>query len=153
MAAQKVLDALHQSGIQYSILLHADYGEIRSPQDFAQLSNTPIEKVAKSLLLKGDDGYVIAVLPVTDKADMKAIGVFCGVSHLQVAPLEELPQITGFERFATTAIGLDMPVVIHESLVNLDRVYVATGEMGEELEIAPGDLIAITHAVVGNIAR
>jgi Cys-tRNA(Pro)/Cys-tRNA(Cys) deacylase len=153
MAAQKVLDVLRENKIKYTVLRHKDYGEVKLAQDFARLSQIPIEQIAKSVLLKGKEGYVIAFLPVVDKVDMGVITRLSGINRLQVAPLEELYEVTGYERFATTAIGLDMPVVVHEGILKFDRIYVATGEAGEELGISPSDLAAITKAKVSNIAE
>ena len=153
MPAAKVLDALENASVTYKVLKHIDYGTVESPYDFSRLAAIPIENIAKCLLLKSGARYFMAVLPVSAKVDMKVVAQHLDTGRLEVAPLDELPLITGYERFATTAIGLDLPTVLDSTLVNLDKIYIATGTKGEELEISPADLVKVTKAQVADISK
>ena len=152
MAKDKVLSVVEANNIDYKILRHSDFGEIKSPFGFASLSKIPITKIAKSLLLKADDGYIMAVLPVSQRVDMEAVAQTFGHKKVSIAPLDELSSITGFERHATTAIGLNLPTVLDNRLLDCDVIYVATGSIGEELEIKPSDLVRVTNARVTAIS-
>lgn len=150
---KKVKDALELENISYEIVHHKDLGEIKSAPDFARLQGISVDQVCKTLFLrqKNGVGYVLAVLPVVRKADLKSIARILNTSELEIAPLDELIVITGYERHGTTAIGTNLPVVIHEEILAMPNVYVGTGEAGEELQIESKDLIRITKAVIGTI--
>jgi Cys-tRNA(Pro)/Cys-tRNA(Cys) deacylase len=46
-----------------------------------------------------------------------------------------------------------LATVVDESASAFDTVYVSAGRRGLEIELAPGDLVALTQATVAAIAR
>jgi len=150
---KKVKDALELENISYEIVHHKDLGEIKSAPDFARLKRISVDQVCKTLFLKQKSGagYVLAVLPVVRKADLKSIARILNTSELEIAPLDELVAITGYERHGTTAIGTDLPVVVDQKVIDQPEIFVGTGEAGEELRIGSEDLMRITKAKLGEI--
>lgn len=95
----------------------------------------------------------MAVLPAAKRADLKKIAKVYNFPGVEFASLETLVKTTGYEKFGTTAIGTNLPAVIHSEAESLDKIYIATGTAGEELEITPKDFIAITDAKLENITE
>lgn len=153
MMHPKVKQVLEQNKIAYRILRHLDFGEIKTAQDFSQKSGIPFKQVAKSLCVidKTNHTYGMAILGASQRANFSAISTLLDLGSVSMAPLDELTLITGYEKFGTTSIATNLPTVIDEQLMTKDLIYVATGTVGEELEINPKDLQNVTQARTGKI--
>lgn len=151
----KVKEVLDSNKVIYKIILHKDLGDIRSSFDFSRLMKIPINLVYKTLFLKikNDDLFMMAVLPAAKRADLKKIAKVYNFPGVEFAPLETLVKTTSYEKFGTTAIGTNLPTVIHSEAKSLNKIYIATGTVGEELEITSKDFISITKAKLENITE
>jgi Cys-tRNA(Pro)/Cys-tRNA(Cys) deacylase len=113
--------------------------------------NEPIEKVFKTLVLKGDKtGYFVCVIPGAEELDMKKAAKLSGNKKCDMIPMKELLSVTGYIRGACSPIGMKkhFPTFIHESSLNFDDIYVSAGKRGLQLNIHPANLIAEVKAIV-----
>src|SRR5262249_34069676 len=149
----KVKTQLEKYNVAYAILQHNTFGTIRSAFDLSHAAGIPLSQIAKTLFVKSQHnaGYGMAVLPAASRANLQAIAQALGSHTLALASEAELAAVTGYRKYGTTAIGADVPTVVHQAFLNEATIYIATGEPGEELQIAPHDLIKITQAKTAHI--
>jgi Ala-tRNA(Pro) deacylase len=84
-----VLDFLRNRGVWFETLLHAPTS---SATKLAGSVHVPGRSVAKTVLIKAGDSFVLAVLPSTSWIDMGRLGEVVGaaVSEVRLATLDEL---------------------------------------------------------------
>lgn len=151
--AARLLDEL---GIEYE-LLHFDVDEADlSAERAADDVGMPYEQVYKTLVAKGDKTGIIEVcLPAGKELDFKALAAVSGNKSAALVPLKEVQPLTGYIRGGCSPIGgkKKYPVFIYEDATNHDRIAINAGDRGLLFVLSPQDLIRVTEATLGNIAK
>ena len=114
------------------------------------------ETVFKTLITRGDrTGPVIACLPAGTELDLRALGEASGNKRVEMVPLKEVQDLTGYIRGAVTPLALKKPypVFLDETAELWPIIGISGGQRGLEILLAPADLIGVTGATLANIAR
>lgn len=142
---------LDKAKIDYQLISYeVDEADLSAVHVAAQL-NEPIEKVFKTLVLKGDKtGYFVCIIPGAEELDLKKAAKISENKSCEMIPMKELLPVTGYIRGACSPIGMKkhFPVFIHESCLNFERIYVSAGKRGLQLVLSPSDLIEEMKATV-----
>ncbi len=156
MAGTPATLALTAAGIQFTA--HA-YEHDPANTNFGLEAATALgldpDRVFKTLLAEIDGSLVVGIVPVTGKLDLKALASAIGGKRAEMADPTLAERRTGYVVGGISPIGQKHrhPTVIDETAELYDTVYVSGGRRGLDLEIAPGDLIRVTDAIVADIAR
>lgn len=143
---------LEKEKIRYELIPYEVNEDDLSAVHVAEQLNEPIEKVFKTLLLKGDKtGYFVCVIPGDEEVDLKKAASISGNKNCDMIPMKELLPVTGYIRGACSPVGMKkhFPTYIHETCSKYEHIYVSAGKRGLQLLIAPKDLIATVDATVG----
>jgi Cys-tRNA(Pro)/Cys-tRNA(Cys) deacylase len=110
--------------------------------------------VFKSLVTEVDGGLTVAVVPVTGELDLKALAAAVGGKRAAMADRTLAERTTGYVRGGISPLGQRkrLPTVVDASALEHPTVYVSAGRRGLQLQLAPGDLVALTGAVTAPIA-
>ncbi len=142
---------LDKAKIDYQLISYeVDENDLSAVHVAAQLDE-PIEKVFKTLVLKGDKtGYFVCIIPGAEELDLKKAAKISGNKSCEMILMKELLPITGYIRGACSPIGMKkhFPALIHESCLNFERIYVSAGKRGLQLVLSPSDLIEEIKATV-----
>ncbi len=100
-------------------------------------------------------GHYVFVLPIDRELDLKKCAAAVGEKAVELIPVKEILPLTGYVRGGCTPIGMKkrFPTVIHKSVLGLDRIIISGGRIGAQILIAPGDLIRVTGARVGDLIQ
>ena len=151
--AARILD---QGKIIYSLIPYeVDEADLSAVHVASQL-NEPIEKVFKTLVLKGDKtGFFVCVIPGAEEVDLKKAALISGNKNCEMIPLKELLPITGYIRGACSPIGMKkhFPTYIHETCLNYETIYVSAGKRGLQLLVSPKDLINVIKSDAGFLIK
>ena len=112
------------------------------------------ELVYKTLVAIGKSKeHFVFVVPIEKELDLKAAARAVGEKSIEMLPLKDLTNVTGYVRGGCTAIGMkkDFPTVIDASAQNLDIMIVSGGRRGSQVELAPGDLAKAARAKFAEI--
>ena len=115
----------------------------------AESLGEPIERVYKTLVLKGDrNGHFVCVIQGDKEVDLKLAAKVSGNKKCDLIPMKELLPTTGYIRGGCTPIGMKkpFPTFIDESCLAFDYIYISAGQRGLQLRLSPTDLIAYTRA-------
>ena len=151
--ATRILDDL---GIPYTLREYEVDPEDLSAETVASKIALPAEQVFKTLVARGDRGGVhLTIVPGNMELDAKALARVTGDRRVELVPLREVQQLTGYIRGGVTALGgkRDYPVYADETIQLFDVVSISAGARGTQLLIAPDDYLRVTHATVVAIAR
>lgn len=148
--------ALKAAGIAFTE--HA-YEHDPANRDFGMEAATALgldpDQVFKTLLADVDGRLVVGIVPVTGKLDLKALAAAAGGKKAVMADPAVAERKTGYIVGGISPIGQKNrhQTVLDETAELWDVVYVSGGRRGFDIGLAPADLIAVTGAVVADIAR
>lgn len=115
-----------------------------------------IEQVFKTLVLRGDrNGIFVCVVPGHTEVNLKRAAKISGNKSAEMIAMKELLSTTGYIRGGCSPIGLKKPfsIYIHHTCADFDYIYISAGVRGLQIKISPTDLVAYTHATIGDIAE
>ncbi|MGZ4652627.1 Cys-tRNA(Pro) deacylase [Oryzihumus sp.] len=121
----------------------------------AQALGVPAERVFKTLLVQGESGLAVGIVPVDRQLDLKAVAAALGAKKVAMAPPAAAERSTGYVVGGISPIGQKraLPTVLDDSALAHVTVLVSGGRRGLDLELAPADLVTVTGATTAPIAR
>jgi Cys-tRNA(Pro)/Cys-tRNA(Cys) deacylase len=107
-------------------------------------------RVFKTLVADVDGTLTVGVVPVTGQP----LAASVGGKKARMADPAAAQRATGYVLGGISPLGhrSRLPVVIDSSAQNFETVHCSAGRRGLEVELAPADLVRLTHAVVAPIA-
>lgn len=151
--ATRILDEL---GVSYTLREYEVDPDDLSAETVASKIGLPAEQVFKTLVARGDRGGVyLTIIPGNLELDGKALARVTGDRRVDLVPLREVQQLTGYIRGGVTVLGCkrDYPVYADETIELFDVVSISAGVRGTQVLIAPSEYLRITHAIVVAIGR
>lgn len=149
MTKTNVARLLDAAGITYELIPYEWTEEDLSAQHVAAQLGEDIDRVFKTLVLRGDrTGCFVCVIPGEFEVDLKVAARISGNKSCEMLHLKELLPTTGYIRGGCSPIGMKkpFPTFIHESALLCDYIYISAGQRGLQLKIAPQDLIDFVGA-------
>ena len=146
---------LDKAKIKYNLIPYEFDENDLAAQHVADSLGQDIAKVFKTLVLHGDKtGYVVCVIPGDKEVDLKALAKISGNKKVEMIPMKDLLQVTGYIRGGCSPIGMKkrFPTYFHTTVMQQDVIYVSAGVRGLQIEIAPQDLIDFVQAAVAEVA-
>lgn len=107
-------------------------------------------RVFKTLVVAVGDELAVAIVPAVDQLDLKAVG-----KRAAMADTARAEKVTGYVAGGISPLGQRkrLATFLDDSAEAFDTVFVSAGRRGLEIELAPGDLAALTSATVKPLAR
>ena len=118
---------LEDHHVEYDMVKHI---HSETALESAHSAHVPGHQVAKAVVLEDANGFVVSVLPSTNRLDMEWVNESLG-RKLKIAPEGELPELfqdcdTGAVPALSNAYGLD--VIWDEQLTNASEIYIEAGD-------------------------
>lgn len=142
---------LDRAKISYELIPYEVDESDLSATHVAEQLGEDIACVFKTLVLKGDrTGHFVCVIPGDREVDLKAAARVSGNKKCDLIPMKDLLPTTGYIRGGCSPIGLrkPFPIFLHHTAEGFEQIYISAGVRGLQIQIAPADLIAFTHATV-----
>jgi Cys-tRNA(Pro)/Cys-tRNA(Cys) deacylase len=148
--------ALSAAGTAYT--LHAYDHDPASPsygEEAARALGVSPDRVFKTLVADVDGELTVAVVPVAGSLDLKALASAVGGKRAAMADPAAAERTTGYVRGGISPLGQRkrLRTVLDASADGHATVCVSAGRRGLEVELSPGDLAALTGAVLAPIGR
>jgi Cys-tRNA(Pro)/Cys-tRNA(Cys) deacylase len=126
--------------------------------EVAQILNVSEDVVFKTIVIlrEGKGKPVLAIVPGGREVDLKALARAVNEKKVSIASQTEAEKITklltgGISPLALLKRGFKM--VIDQSALELDWVYISGGERGLNIRIAPQDLMDLIQAQIAVISH
>ena len=148
-----VMRVLEQKSIPYTAHTYPEDG----PVDGVSVANylhQDVEQVFKTLVTKAASGnYYVFDIPVAENLDLKKAARAVGEKSIAMIPQKELLPLTGYIHGGCSPVGMkkQFPTVFHETVILFDTICVSAGKIGAQVELAPGDLMALLDATAADI--
>lgn len=146
---------LDRAKIKYELIPYIVDEKHLAATHVAEQLNEPIERVFKTLVLKGDkSGYFVCVVPGDHEVDLKAAAKISANKKVALIPMKEVLLTTGYIRGGCSPIGMKkhFPTYIHSSIMEHEEIYISAGVRGIQIGIAPEDLVKFVGATLGEIS-
>lgn len=113
------------------------------------------DRVFKTLLAEADNRLCVGIVPVTGMLDLKALAAAVGAKRAVMADPALAERKTGYVVGGISPLGQKtaLPTVLDETATLWPTIFVSGGRRGFDIELAPGDLLALTGGTLGDIAR
>jgi Cys-tRNA(Pro)/Cys-tRNA(Cys) deacylase len=147
--------ALNSAGVQFEVHEFAsDPAERNYGQAAALALGVELDRVFKTLIATVDDReHVVAIVPVSGQLSLKELAAAVTGKRAEMCLPETAERLTGYVVGGISPFGQkrSLPVVIDETCVLFDSIFVSGGRRGLDIEIAAHDLITVLGATVAPI--
>jgi len=151
--AARFLDSLK---INYKLCEYEIEESDLSAESVARKVNLPLEQVFKTLVARGDKtGVLMACIPGNVELDLKAMAIVSGNKKVEMVPMKEIQQLTGYIRGGVSPIGTKKhyPIFLDESAMRFPSISISAGARGSQIFISPDDLIKTLDITVCKIGQ
>ena len=151
--AARILDNLN---ISYEVKTYEVDEDDLSAVHVAETMGLDITSIFKTLVARGDkSGIIMAVINGADELDFKALAKASGNKSVEMIHLKELQPLTGYIRGGCSPLGAKKvyPVYIDSKALEQEKISISAGVRGEQLILAPMDLVKAANATVADIVR
>src|SRR4051812_10203573 len=146
------VEAARRAGIQFT--LHEYEGVELGEGDYAigvaTALGRPPGQLFKTLVANADGELAVFIVPADRQLDLRAAG-----KRVALAGKAEAERATGYVVGGISPLGQRkrLPATIDASVYEWETVLVSAGRRGLQIELSPGDLIALTGAKLGSLSR
>lgn len=118
----------------------------------AQKINKEPKTVYKTLVVHGGAKNIyVLIIPVADELDLKKAAKVTGEKKIEMIPVKDILQTTGYIRGGCSPVGMKKPypTYIDETAAQHVSIIVSAGKIGMQIELNLADLL---QAVDGKLA-
>ena len=146
------VEAAKRAGIAFTLHEYegVELGEGDYALGVAAKLGRPPGQLFKTLVANADGTLAVFVVPADQQLDLRAAG-----KRVSLAGKAEAERATGYVVGGISPLGQRkrLPATIDASVYEWETVLVSAGRRGLQIELSPSDLIALTGAKVGGIAK
>jgi Cys-tRNA(Pro)/Cys-tRNA(Cys) deacylase len=146
------VQAAERAGIAFT--LHEYEGVEPGEGDYgigvARALGRPPAQLFKTLVASVDGALAVFVLPADRQLDLRAAG-----KRAALAGKAEAERATGYVVGGISPLGQRkrLPTTVDASALEWETILVSAGRRGLQIELAPSDLVSLTGARLGDLAR
>lgn len=136
---------LSNCGVKYDVIGHT---RTSNSSQSAQAAHVPGDCLAKSVLLRDDGGYLMAVLPATRRLDLDALEAQLG-RQLEFAPEDDLADLfRDCEPGAVPPLGeaYGVEAVLDDDMLQASDVYFEGGDHRALVHVSTEDFLRLMGA-------
>lgn len=151
--AMRLLDQAHIAYKYYEY--ETSDGKIDAVSVAAKIGQAP-EQVFKTLVTQSPGhGYFVFVIPSICELDLKAAAKAAGQKSIEMLPLKQLLNVTGYVHGGCSPIGMKklFPTFIDETALLYDSFCVSAGKIGINLCLSVQDLAGFVQARFADLVR
>lgn len=149
---ERVEALLKQHEVAFRVLRHEP---VYTSEEAARVRGTPLASGAKALICKGDQTFVMVVVPADRKLDSHAVRRAKGWRKLRFATREEVLELTGLTPGSIPPFGslFGLGVLCDERLGSNETINFNAGDHSISVSMAHGDYLRVENPELGTFAE
>jgi Cys-tRNA(Pro)/Cys-tRNA(Cys) deacylase len=139
--------ALTKAGIDFTLHPYEHHDDATGFGDeAAEALGVPKTRIFKTLVADVGGELIVAVVPVAQRLDLKALASAVGTKKAAMADPAAAARSSGYVVGGIAAIGQRAPLrtVIDQSATDFETIMVSAGKRGLQVELKPADLARVT---------
>jgi Ala-tRNA(Pro) deacylase len=144
---------LERQGVPYEVV---EQERTQTPAAEARAAGVPAANVAKTVVLRDDEGLRLAVIPASERLDMHKLREALGSTGLRLVTEREMAEeFDGFEVGAVPPFGsmFNALELVDERLLEHDRILCSGGDHEHAVLVDPRDVVKAADARVADICE
>lgn len=143
--SKKLQSLLEQSKTDFEAIEHK---VVYTGFDLAQTTKAALGEVLKTVLVKGEQGYTLAVLPASRMLDFKKLAKALNSKKLDIAKEAVMKKDFSVEPGSMTPFGVlyQLPVLLDKSALKAKTVVARAGSFQDSVRLKVRDLVALASA-------
>ena len=128
-------------------------GALSGTEVAAALGQDPARVFKTLVTVAKSGGHYVFMIPVAAALDLKKAAAAVQEKALSMLPQKELLPLTGYVHGGCSPVGMkkQFPTVFHETVNGLETVTVSAGKIGHQVQVRPGDLLALLGAKTADV--
>ena len=149
---ERVESLLKQHEVAFQVLRHEP---VYTSEEAARVRGTPLASGAKALICKGEDRFVMFVVPADRKLDSRAVRRVKGWRKLRFATREEVLELTGLAPGSIPPFGslFSLPTLCDERLGENDVINFNAGDHGISVSMRYADYVLVEKPELSQFAE
>lgn len=143
------ITAAKRAGIHYQVHEYAHDPATESyGLEAADKLGVATGRVFKTLVVShGERRLAVGIIPVDAMLSMKLMAKALGAKKAGMAPGADVERATGYVLGGVSPLGQKtrLPTLLDDSAAAYATIFVSAGRRGMDMELAPADLLALTH--------
>jgi len=143
--------AARKAGVEHRVHEYAhDPNAASYGMEAAEALGLDPARVFKTLVADLDGTLTVCIVPVAHELDLRSLG-----KRARLADTAKAERTTGYVAGGISPLGQRraLPTLVDETALDHDTVFVSAGRRGLEIELAPGNLVALTDAGLRRLRR
>ena len=131
---------LKEAGIEF---LQTHHAPVYTSAEAAAVRGVSLHSGAKALIVKGEDAFLMAVLPADLSLDSGALRTILATKRLRFATKEEVLELTGLTPGSIPPFGslFGLPTFCDKRLGENDRINFNAGSHGDSIQMSYADYL------------
>jgi len=149
-----VMRVLDQKKISYiAHTFDVSDGHLDGVTAAARIGKEPREVFKTLVTVSAGGGHYVFVIPVDRELDLKKAAKAVGEKSVAMIKQADLLSLTGYVHGGCSPVGMKklFPTMFDESASDLTTITVSAGKVGRQVEVAPGDLIALVRGATAKL--
>ena len=148
----RVQHLLNQYDVTFDVLRHEP---VFTSGEAAQIRGTPLASGAKALVCKGDERFVMFVVPADRKLDSRGVRRDKGWRKLRFATRDEVAELTGLAPGAIPPFGslFGLPTMCDRRLGESEVINFNAGDHGISVSMRYADYLLVEKPELGTCAE
>jgi prolyl-tRNA editing enzyme YbaK/EbsC (Cys-tRNA(Pro) deacylase) len=152
---QKIISYLEKAGVPHELIEHKT---VYTAYDAAQTMGKKLSEIAKSLLVKADKDYYVAILPADHNVDFSKLGKNIGklkgkdVKVVKIPGEKIVQDLLKLKNETVSAFGqaYKLPVIVDKALSKSKQAIFASGGFNHSVQMAVKDFLNLEKAGEGS---
>ncbi len=143
---KKLIKMLDDLRVKYNVIEHKT---VYTAYDLANSLKEDLSKIAKTLIVKADNEFVLIVLPASHKLDLQKLKKALKAKKIKIADEKVMKEHFKVKLGAITPFGKmhkNMPVYIDKALTKTKDIIAGAGSFEESLHMKVKDFLIATEA-------
>lgn len=138
--------------IKHTVVEHKT---VLTAYDLAQTTRTPLNEVAKTLLVKADDTYRLVLLRAGDRMDLKKLQKALDARKISIASEKEMANALKVKPGALTPFaGMHkLPAVIDRALTRTTKALFGSGSFEHSISMRVADYVKMEQPTVASFSE
>ena len=149
------LRLLDQAKIDYEIKEYEYDEDHLSGEHIVAQVEIPAKDIFKTLVLKGNRGFLVCCIPVLEEIDLKKLAKLSNNKSVAMIHMKDLLATTGYIRGGCSPVGMKkkFDTYFDCSINECDKIALSAGKRGYQMIVEAKQLLAYLDAVVGDVIR